>query len=168
MKKYILIAVFFALSCSPVKQSSSVVSVNSRMSACGVTEQLGNRSSSIIPIADTSYCKAERLYWALNTSTNTLVLLHTRLYKYEGTQLSLSVSKENNRFVLSEVETNNIPSLIQCYYNVSCELPLPSRDSITLQFDSLEYGINPNSLSGELVIRNDSVSYGLCLWAFGH
>ena len=159
---------FFVLSCSPVKQESSVVSVNSRMSACGVTEQLGNRSSSIIPIADTSYCKAERLYWALNTSTNTLVLLHTRLYRYKGTQLSLSVRKENNRYVLSEEETNNLPSLDLCYYNVSCELPLPSRDSITMQFDSLEFGINPNSRFGEFAIRNDSVSCGLCLWAFGH
>lgn len=168
MKKHILMAMFFALSCSPVKQESSVVSVNSKMSACGVTEQLGNQSSSIIPIADTSYCKAERLYWALNTSTNTLVLLHTRLYRYEGTHLALSVRKENSRYVIEEEEKNNIPSLSLCYYNVSCELPLPSRDSITLQFDSLEYGINPTTLSGEFAIRNDRVSCESCLWAFGH
>jgi hypothetical protein len=158
MKKYFIsILSLLFIMCGPNKINENIVSINSTVNTCGKALGLG-KTTGIIIVDTLTYCSAERLYWEYDEVVQMLHLLHTRFYQNCSSVMKMQVVKENDIYVIRDVNINKdaLEALCVCPYNTYSEISLLKNSIITILINSKSYTIDVKNKSGEIILNSES------------
>jgi hypothetical protein len=131
------------------------ISINSQTSPCGGFRTLGKQSSGHLLPEDTVSCFDETLFWRYDCASKVLTLTHRRVHDNCSAILSMYVVGDNNKLTVRQSDGKN-PNLFaecDCTFDLYCEVPNISGQTITLAIDSFSFTLQLADQKGKCIIR---------------
>lgn len=140
-------------SCSLFDQSD-YISKHHKSSGCGGFLELSKVAAIPDSLDSADYCSAEKLRWSYQEGTGVLELLLTRNLQNCAAKPEMNVTTSNDRLVIAMRDTNDpkVRAHCLCYFDLYCEVPAQSADTVTIEYQDILYGIDLTQGHGTVVV----------------